>query len=130
MSAPITLTLPWDCIVPDNAKYGVIRGRMLLTSRYRAAKAEIATRALAAMRSGRKPAFPRDCALSLYVALYPPDRRRRDTLNVAKLIGDSLESVCYADDTQIAHAAFHRFAPERENARAEIVLSPLTESHP
>lgn len=44
--------------------------------------------------------------VSLSVAIYFPDRRKRDADNVFKAIADALNRVAYADDSQIKEGHF------------------------
>ena len=117
MSA-VRVTIPWQYLQADNAKYGVIRGRMLLRAEYRAAKDTIGHIARAAMRG--KPQLMGD--LEWEAKLFMPDARRRDATNYAKLTQDSLQGVVYADDTQIKRAIWENAGIDRENPRCEIVV--------
>ena len=65
--------------------------------------------------------------VSLVVAAYPPDRRKRDLDNIAcKALGDALQHAgVLADDSQIVeiHAAWGKL--DRPHGRLEVVLTPL-----
>lgn len=118
-----TVTLPYAVLVPDNAKYGVYRGRALLTARYRTAKDAAATLLRAAWR---RP--PLEGPVALTVTLYPPDRRRRDLLNVSKLLHDALEAAGIVhDDAQLDDVRYVRGPIDRATPRAELTLTPLPE---
>ena len=55
------------------------------------------------------------------VAIYWPDRRRRDLTNAVKSIEDGLNGIAYEDDSQIAELVVTK-AIDRDNPRAEVVV--------
>lgn len=112
------ITLPWSVCVPDNAKYGVMRGHMKLTRRYRDAKHAAHLLARAQWRRA-----PMDGPLRLVVAVYFPDRRRRDLLNLSKLLHDALAGVVYEDDCQLADVRYFRAGVDGENARVVLTIT-------
>lgn len=114
----VALSIPWAHLVPDNQKYGVIRGRMLLTAKYRAAKDCIQHIARRAMQ--QRPML--EGTLIWEAKLYMPDARRRDATNYAKLTQDSLQGVVYADDTQITRATWINAGIDRDNPRCDITV--------
>lgn len=124
-----TVVLPWVVLCPDNrrATLHVRDGRMRigLSGRYRAAKA--AASALASLRAGmwRDWPIPRGQDVAMRVVIYPPDRRKRDLANHAKLIADCLIGVAYDDDSQIAHVLLLRHDLDRVNPRAVVSVWPL-----
>ena len=59
----------------------------------------------------------------LTIALYFPDRRRRDLDNAAKAVMDALNGVGYRDDSQVQTLHFTR-AFDAANPRVEITISP------
>ena len=109
------LTLPWSVIVPDNQRHGVINGRVLLTAKYRRALRDASALAAVYCKGG-----PLEGDVHLRVDVFPPDRRRRDLLNCAKLICDALTGVAYRDDSQIARTEWVRQSVDRDNPRVEI----------
>lgn len=127
-AAPLTLVLPYAVLVGDNGsrRLGVVRGRIVLSARYRAAKAAGHTLALALCRSCPDAPFPRPHALSLTATVYPPDRRRRDLLGIAKITHDLLQGAAYDDDAQLADVHYVRGPVDRERPRVELVIAPLT----
>lgn len=118
------ITLPWSALCPDNRKSGVIDGQILLTRRYRATKRAARTLALQQMQSGHCAAIAGPCVL--LAMLYPPDKRRRDAVNLAKSLHDALEGVCYADDAQLTDVRYVRGPVDRTNPRVEVTISPLS----
>ena len=115
-----TLTLPWAVLLPDNARHGLMRGRILLTSKYR--KALDGAKMLAAAQ-WKGPTLKGRVALD--VTLYEPDKRRRDLLNYGKLLGDALSMTVINDDSQIDCVTMTRGALDRHNPRAVIRVTPL-----
>jgi Holliday junction resolvase RusA-like endonuclease len=114
------ITLPWKVLVPDNARHGLFRGRILLTSKYR-----MALYSASLLAAAQWPGAPIKGPVSLAVTLYEPDKRRRDVLNYGKLIGDALSMVVIVDDSQIDHATMIRGGIDRYNPRAVIEVTPL-----
>jgi Holliday junction resolvase RusA-like endonuclease len=115
----LTLSIPWKYLVADNAKYGVLRGRMLLRPQYRASKDTIQAIARRAM-SDTQPCLAH---VTLHAKLYVPDLRRRDATNYAKLIQDSLQGAVYTDDTQIKRATWEHCGIDRENPRCDVTIT-------
>lgn len=116
----VSIVLPWKVLVADNARHGVIRGRILLTSRYREA---LAAASMLAMTQWKAPSLKTSVALT--VTLYEPDKRRRDIGNYTKLIADALTRVAFVDDSQIDELRLTRGRLDRVNPRAEIEVRPL-----
>lgn len=120
---PLALVLPWACLVPDNAKYGVIGGRLLLTRQYREAKA--AARAEVARQVAG--ADPLEGPLALAATVVEPDRsRRRDIANYAKLAHDSLTGLAFHDDSQLDDVRWRRGVVDAARPRLELILTPIT----
>lgn len=115
----LTLSIPWKYLVPDNAKYGVLRGRMLLKPEYRAAKDTIQAIARRAMLDTQ----PCLAHVTLHAKLYVPDLRRRDATNYAKLVQDSLQGAVYTDDTQIKRSTWEHCGVDRENPRCDVTIT-------
>lgn len=126
MSLPsIVLSLPWDVLVSDNQKYGVFRGKMLLTKRYRDAKEAIAVHAMRIPASQR----PLDGRLRLEATLHEPDYiRSRDIANFAKLTHDGLNGILFHDDAQLDEVCWFRGTIDKANPRVDILLSILHDS--
>lgn len=114
------ITLPWKVLVPDNARHGLMKGRILLTAKYRDA---LSAASILALMQWRAPALK--TSVSLSVTLYEPDKRRRDIGNYVKLIADCLTRVAFVDDSQIDDLRLMRGALDRANPRAEIRVAPL-----
>ncbi len=119
-SSPARVTLPWSVLVPDNQRHGLLRGRILLTAKYRQALASAS--ALAGFQWKERPL---KTSVSLAVTLYEPDKRRRDIGNYTKLIADALTRVAFVDDSQIDELRLKRGGLDRQNPRAEIEVAPL-----
>lgn len=118
MSDPVreqAVTLPWSVIVPDNQRHGVMNGRVLLTAKYRRALRDASALAAVYCRGA-----PLEGDVTMRVDVFPPDRRRRDLLNCAKLVCDALTGAAYVDDSQIGRTEWVRQHVDRENPRVEI----------
>lgn len=119
---PLFLTLPWAVLVPDNAKYGVVRGKIILTKAYRTAKES--ARMLAQLTFKRRRLYG---PVSVVATLYEPDRdRSRDLSNYCKLVHDALSDAAYTDDAQIDDVRWLRGPVDPKNPRCEITISPIT----
>jgi len=103
------IDLPLSVLVRDNAKYGVLKGRMLLTKDYRYAKKAIH---LIATSQWRRSPFSGEVRVDVEFFLRPGGRtalnRKTDIANYSKILFDSLQGVCYEDDHQIAEVHFLR----------------------
>ena len=117
-----TIIVPFDALCPDNEKYGArciktpqgkFRAAMFLSSRYRTAKDRLEHTARTAMHGQRPAAGP----VRLTVQCWFPDLRKRDMLNYAKVLCDSLKGVAFLDDSQIVVADWMLRGIDREAAR-------------
>lgn len=118
----ILITLPWACLVSDNAKYGVYHGRKLLTTQYR--------NALAAAQLHVRRQVPPGAMLTgpvhVQVTFHEPDRSRvRDLWNYGKLIGDCLKGLAIEDDGQIDDSRLVRGAVREDDACVVVRITPL-----
>lgn len=102
-----TFTLPWPPSV--NAAYRSVRmgrGVRVLLSR---AGREFKDSAALELLAQRVPSFGAQ-RVSVAVSLFPPDRRRSDIDNRAKLLIDALMPSVIDDDSQIDRLLFERCA--------------------
>lgn len=119
-----TLVLPFDVLVPDNRRVTrTVRGRVLLTTRYREGKRAITLLARTQYR-GRPMVGPWE----LRARVFFPDHRRRDPGNLRKALTDALTAVCYADDAQLWREVWERAGVDRGNPRVEVLIRPFCES--
>lgn len=120
--AALTLALPWYVLVRDNARHGLMRGRIVLTEEYREALVTARILVQHATR-GREPMAGR---VALVATFHEPDRsRRRDVTNYAKLLCDALSHRALVDDSQIDDARYVRGAVDKTNPRVEVTLTPM-----
>jgi len=93
----IRLTLPYP--PSDNHLYSVANGRKVLSAAGRDYYKQVGQECLVQLVG--IPRHLRTC-LAVAVDLHPPDRRRRDTANPTKALGDSLQKAgVMLDDAQI-----------------------------
>lgn len=118
------VTLSWNALARDNEKYGVYRGRMLLTSKYRDAKRLAHEQA----RMQCRGASPLTARLKMVCRLYEPDRRVRDIVNYAKMVQDALRGTIYEDDSQVDNAEWVRAGVDKDHPRLEVSVFPLSPS--
>lgn len=119
----VRLTLPWDCLTPDNRRFNHQRGHTL-TVRYREGKEKIYLLAKSQIRPPR-PAFPTE-RVQMNLQFFVPDKRKRDPSNLLKGMCDALEGVVYTDDKQIDGLSWRRAGLDRQNARVEITVCLYT----
>ena len=119
----IKLIIPYELLCPDNQKMGLMRGRLILTSKYRQAKLKTSLLATCLYRG---PLL--ETELELTATLYPPTRRKTDPSNFSKLLHDALEGVVYVNDYQIVKSTYIRGAVSRIDARMEIEITELPQS--
>lgn len=99
----IQLELPWPPTV-NTMWRSLGRGRTILSEKGRIYRETVAALVLTSI--GR-PML--DCGLSVAIAAYPPDRKRRDLDNLFKGVLDSLAHAgVYADDYQIQRLSIER----------------------
>ena len=122
MTDELRIVLPWACLVPDNHKYSVIKGRIYLSERYRKAKAQASIVAMGQVRT--RPAFTEP--VQLEAAIYFPDTaRKRDAGNYRKLVTDALEGIAYPDDSLIHRECWSNAGTDAQNPRCEITIRPI-----
>lgn len=116
----VTLTLPWPLLISDNRRHGLIRGRIVLSADYRTAKVTGGWLAQGAM----KGADPLKGRLAMLCTLYEPNTsRKRDLLNLSKIVQDIMNDVVYQDDSQLDDVRWVRGAVDADNPRLEITVT-------
>lgn len=108
-----TLTLPYPPSL--NRLYRTVKGRMLLSSAGRAYKLECFC--VAKQQNAKKLKGE----LIVKIDAYRP-RKTGDLDNVLKGLLDSIQGVCYENDSQIVEIFARRF-DDKKNPRIEIILS-------
>jgi Holliday junction resolvase RusA-like endonuclease len=117
----VKLVIPYALLARDNERIGgMIRGRLLLSKKYRQKK----EMACAAAKTQHKDG-PIEGPVRLQGVAYWPDRRRRDLLFFAKALHDALEGVCYVDDSQIAEVSYRVGGIDRDNPRVELAIESI-----
>lgn len=79
----------------------------------------------AAMAAGARPIASGDVCLS--IAIYFPDRRRRDADNVFKAISDAGNGVLYSDDSQVKEGHFS-VGYDKERPRVDVWVEPRSKT--
>jgi len=125
-SAPMCVVLAYAALVPDNRRATMRDGQVRHTPRY--AEAKDAVRNLARLQLRRRAPFAGDVVL--VGRLWKPDRRRRDTANLLKLVHDALSGVAYLDDEQIADFRYVREGIDRDRPRLELTITPAAAPGP
>lgn len=117
--ASVTLTLPWKHMASSNTRNSR-RGGKGHSWQYKRARLAIELHAIDQVR-GRRPLIPEQpCTATL--RFYPPDARKRDVRNYAKVIFDGLQGVVYADDYQVWRDVVERMDPDREDPRCVVTI--------
>lgn len=83
--------------VPINQKYFVVRGRMLLSTKYRDAKEAMMWEIKSAMGNFS----PLTGSVELNIMFYHGDKRKHDIDNCLKILLDAMSGIIYEDDSQI-----------------------------
>lgn len=118
---PVRLRIPWSALVSDNAKYGVVGGRLIAQKPYRAAKKAIHKLAKDVM-NGRPAAA---CPLRLVANVYLPDNRVHDVVNFSKCVHDALKGSVFVDDQWLHDVRWIRAGVDVDAPRCELTISPL-----
>ena len=112
------LVIPYDLLARDNERIGgMIRGRLLLSQKYRRKKD--AARAAAMTQYRGKPL---EGDLAIAGIAYWPDRRRRDLMFFVKALHDALEGVCYLDDVQLVEVQYKKGGIDKDAPRVELEI--------
>lgn len=119
-SGPVTLVLPWSCLISDNRHRGPVSSRAD-SAAYKLAR----TRAHAAAAEQWGAYAPFAGRISLLARIFPPNAQRRDIGNFAKCVKDSLSGVAYADDVQVVDERWIRAAIDVDRPRAEITIEEI-----
>jgi Holliday junction resolvase RusA-like endonuclease len=124
VSLPLSITLPWSHLVSDNDRYGVSGGRMILSKRYKAARAAIKA-LLRDQLAGQTPiAFP----VALHARVFVPDRRTHDVPDFAKGVLDAIQRQIYTNDAWVYDSRWTRAGVDCDRPRAEITISHFSET--
>jgi Holliday junction resolvase RusA-like endonuclease len=75
--------------------------------------------------AARPLSWDRSAPVSVTVACYFPDARRRDVDNVLKAVLDAMNGIAYADDCQVQSASVSKQI-DRERPRIEIAVRAVT----
>lgn len=120
------IVIPYSMLASDNKRFGVVKGRMILTKKYRDSKEAAHLSAMAQARTARLR--PIEGPVSVTGRVYWPDGVRRDMTMFIKGLHDALEGVAYLDDFQIRHLSYERMPDDADNPRVEIDIEPYTRS--
>lgn len=121
MASSLTLTIPFALLARDNERIGgMMRGRLLLSQKYRRKKESARLAAMAQYRGQ-----PLDGDLRISGVAYWPDRRRRDLMFFVKALHDALEGVCYHDDVQLVEVQYRKGELDKENPRVELAIESI-----
>lgn len=66
--------------------------------------------------------------IALTARCFFPDRRRRDAVNISKMVCDAMSGLVMDDDSQIEDERWIKAGYDKANPRVEIILSPLSPS--
>ncbi len=140
---PVTVTLPWSVLLPDNAKWVPVirrnpdRAKLCLTIAYRSHKKravdeirkQLWPNATEGVAEDLPARFPLSVRLQLLASLVEPDRRtRRDLSNYCKLVHDSMTGIVYDDDSQLDAVTWLRLPVDIDRPRLELTISPLPDA--
>lgn len=106
--------------IPINQKFFIVRGRNILSKKYRDTKT-----ALALETRSQWNFEPLEGMLACTLHLYFGDKRKRDVDAYIKILLDSMEGICYENDNQINELHVYRNY-DKQNPRTEVELLTLT----
>lgn len=123
--AGMTLTLPWPPSTNTYWRHVLVRGRprTLVSERGRAYKAQVGRR-----KAQQAPGqcYPLGQSLKAVVALYEPDRRKRDVDNTLKALLDALQAAgVFESDSQISDLRVWRAGYDKPLGRVEVTIEVL-----
>jgi Holliday junction resolvase RusA-like endonuclease len=119
---PVRLTLPWSSLVSDNERYGVINGKLLLTSAYRRGKGLVRDLARETLGEIALADYP----LSLEARVWVPDEfHAHDVCNFAKAVHDALQGVLITNDRWLWDTRWIHAGADIDAPRAEVTITPL-----
>ena len=119
-AGPVTLVLPWSCLISDNRHRGPVSSRADAAA-YKLAR----TRAHAEAAEQWGPRAPFSGRIALVARIFLPNAQRRDVGNFAKCLKDALSGVAYADDVQVVDERWIRAAIDVDRPRAEVTIEEL-----
>jgi Holliday junction resolvase RusA-like endonuclease len=109
---------------PINRKYGVYRGRMILSEEYRNTKEALGYE-IKAQKASLGHTEPYSVPLSVTIIQYFGNKRKNDIDSCEKILLDSMNGIVYVDDSQIVEKhTYKRY--EKGNAHVEIEVFPCT----
>lgn len=114
----LRIVLPWQALSSSNQR-NKRRGGRAHSEAYKQSRENMAMLAMGQVRD--RPAFP-DGPLAVKLRFYPPDFRRRDEMNMAKSLCDSLNGIAWRDDSQIRDVSVLRLEVSDE-PRCEVTVS-------
>jgi len=109
--------------VPINQKFGIFRGRNILSSKYRDAKL-----ALAQETRLKWTKAPLSGIVELHIDLFYGDKRKRDIDAPLKILLDAMSEIVYEDDSQVTKLTVQKFY-DKENPRTEIEVLGISNYH-
>jgi Holliday junction resolvase RusA-like endonuclease len=116
------LLIPHSLLARDNERIGgMVRGKLLLSKRYRERKDAMHLFAMAQVKkqdmlTGR---------LRLRGTAFWPDRTKRDLMFFVKALHDALEGVAYEDDCQLVDIHYVFGGIDKERPRIELDIEAL-----
>lgn len=122
MTRPLRLTIPWKHLASSNTR-NQRRGGKAHGWDYRHAREAILRHAQNEVPASMRPVCDGECRVELY--FHPPDRRRRDVSNLAKVLLDGVQTVAYDDDYQARSVLIVREDPDPDYPRCEVTVWPM-----
>jgi Holliday junction resolvase RusA-like endonuclease len=99
---------------------GKPKAAVITAPEYRRVK-EIAEYAIRSQWKGSTLTGP----LQVHARYYFPDKRKRDSSNYGKLLGDAMSGIVYGDDAQVHREINELCGYDKANPRVEITVIPL-----
>ena len=117
----ITIELPYPPSL--NSLYRIARlGKR--SGIFKSSQGKDYTRTVQALCYGKKM-FRKEIKLKVLVEVHPPDKRKRDLMNIEKILCDSLEGALYQDDNQICDIRFVRKEIIKPAGMVRVFIEPM-----
>jgi Holliday junction resolvase RusA-like endonuclease len=117
--AQLTLSISWDHLASSNTR-NKRRGGRGHSWEYKASRQAIEMIGKAGVLASDRPVFAYDEPVAVTMEFHPPDRRRRDVLNLVKVLMDGLNGIVWHDDYQVERCVVERMDPDQSNPRVDI----------
>ncbi len=123
MDRKLCITIPWKHLASSNTR-NKRRGGKGHSWGYKRSREAIGLIAMNAVPASERP-WAAEGDVEVRLRFYPPDRRRRDVMNLCKALMDGCNKIAYDDDYQARRTTVERMDPDRDDPRCEMTVWSL-----